>query len=327
MDHRPHLFFTCPGVVICSVCCLLSLGLVATSVFGQEPPAVSLNPIAEPYSGPALMKQVVAAIQRHRSVSAKIRHRTDLFGQQLVGSGLYLQQQSTRGLQVRFSLSLKAGDQPAHLLHVCDGRYLWMSDNLDGNQRLSRLDLPTIRRAEKEQGGGPYSYSLGGGLPRLLVNLQRSFAVASPQAVTFQEVPMWALALRWHPQRLRELVPDANLVDEQGRIKTDELPPQFPDRVFLLVGQDDLFPYHIDFRRTESDRGLAVVDARSPSRSVATMELFEVQYNAAIDPVRFAYVPPKNVQFENQTDDYLRRMQALKSTQKKRRFVKGDALN
>ena len=85
-----------------------------------------------------------------------------------------------------------------------------------------------------------------------------------------------------------------------------------------MVGQDDLFPYHIDFRRTESDRGLAVVDARSPSRSVATMELFEVQYNAAIDPVRFAYVPPKNVQFENQTDDYLRRMQALKSTQKKK---------
>ncbi len=277
-------------------------GATARFADADSPGSDSLGP-----HGAELLDQIVRQISNHDAVSAKVRHRADLFGQKLVGSGVYLQRRSDAGTQIRFSLSVQTDDRLVSVLHICDGRYLWMHDNLDGRAKVSRVDLNRLQRARAGQGREPLPMLMGGGLPQLLASLQQNFEVSPPQAVVFQELPVWALALRWKPSRLAQLLPDAKgLVDAAGNVRSEELPEQMPDRVFLLVGQDDLFPYHIDFRRTRSDENPS--DAKPseavPSRSLTTMELFEVQFDAPLNPMLFVY-KPTNIEINDRTDDYL----------------------
>ena len=258
-------------------------------------------------SGPKLMRQIVLACQDQASVSAKVRHQSHLFGQKLVGSGSYLQRKTERGLQVHFVLTAKAYERNLQLVQVNDGRYYWTNDNLENRPKLRRADLARLRRDAElmEVPKTPVLY--GGGIVTLLASLEQSFVIARPQPVTFQQVPMWALAMRWKPQRLQELFPKSELFDEDGKLRLQQLPPQFPDRVFLLVGQDDLFPYRVDFRRTEE---YPRWEEQAPTKSVATMELFEVRFGAAIDPMKFKYQPPKDIRPENLTEKYLLELQA-----------------
>jgi hypothetical protein len=283
---------------------------------GQEVPLVSLQPFAPPQgaanSGEGLMEQIVQRIGQHASVSAKVRHRAQLFGQKMVGNGVYLQRNVAQGIQVRFVLAVQSGERKVSLLHVCDGRFLWMHDNLDGRPKLSRIDLLRLRQAGAGQGGEPLPVLLGGGLPQLLSSLQANFVVSAPQSVIFQDVPMWALACTWDPQQLVRVWPNAaEHLDARGRLDTRGLPEHMPDRVFLLVGQDDLFPYHIDFRRSEPEEGLSVLsaDGRSASRSLTTMELFEVQFDAPLDPMAFVY-SPTNIEISDRTDEFLARVKS-----------------
>ena len=82
-----------------------------------------------------------------------------------------------------------------------------------------------------------------------------------------------------------------------------------PDRVLLLVGQDDLFPYHIDFRRSVADDGssLGASGGSTASRSLTTMELFEVQFNVPLDPMLFVY-QSGSLEIDDRTDEYLSQM-------------------
>jgi hypothetical protein len=195
------------------------------------------------------------------------------------------------------------------LLHVCDGRILWMYDNLDGRPKVSRVDLGRLRQAAEEEGTRWMPIMLGGGLPQLLGSLAENFIAAPPQSVVFQDVPVWAIALRWDAESLSSLLGQADLFNDQGHLKTDRLPAQLPDRVFLLVGQDDLFPYHIDFRRSDTGDTLssASIGKKSGSHSLTTMELFEVQFNAPLDPMLFVY-KPGNVEMDERTEKYLTRL-------------------
>lgn len=263
----------------------------------------------ESAAGAALMEQVVRQISQHQSIAAQVRHRSRMFGQQMVGAGRYLQQKSPQGLQINFALSVKSGDRAVSLLHVCDGRFLWMHDTLKERPQLSRVDLVRLRRAGAEQGGDFPSMLAGGGLPRLLHSIQQNFDIAAPQAFTFQDVPVWALACHWKPSRLAALLPQyPELLDDQGRVRGDELPAQFPDRIFLLVGQDDLFPYRVDFRRSRSEKESSLLDVNpAASSSLTTMELFEVQFDAPLDPGEFVY-SPTNIEIHDRTDEMLKQI-------------------
>ncbi len=297
---------------------LFAVAASAAEVGAQTAPQVSLVPIpaeASPsgISGPELMDLIVHRISEHATVSARVRHSAQMFDRKLVGSGNYLQARQGQRLQVRFSLSAKTADRMVNLLHVCDGRTLWMFDNLDGREKLSRVDLLRLQQAADGQGGALMPLMLGGGLPQLVGSLQQNFIASTPQPVVFQEVPVWAITLRWNPQRLARLLGKADLFDEQGRLHTDRLPEQFPDRVFLLVGQDDLFPYHLDFRRSTSDDVLSsvTINRKSTSRSLTTMELFEVQFNVPLEPMMFNY-KPGNIQIDDRTDEYLAQLKAVR---------------
>lgn len=226
-----------------------------------------------------------------------------------MGSGVYLQRESEQGTQIHFALSVKAGERLVSLLHVTDGRFLYLRDNLDDRLKVGRVDLQRLRRS----GAG------GGGESRLLDDRRRSTSIAPKSAGKLPSVGTAIRASRGacvglgvylDAQRLAEIWPDAEqLCDASGKLMIDRLPEQFPDRIFLLVGQDDLFPYRIDYRRSQpADRLSRLAGDDDVSRSIATMELFEVQFDAPLDPLLFAYRPGNDEKLEDRTDDYLIRL-------------------
>ena len=312
MDHKFTKWY-CTGL-------MPTLLMATAGIVAGEQRSASLNPpnhatASSTQSRPAgaeLMRGIVDRIEQHQTISAKVRHRASLFDQRLVGSGVYLQRESEQGTQIHFALSVKAGERLVSLLHVTDGRFLYLRDNLDDRLKVGRVDLQRLRRsgAGEEEVANPAFWMTGGGLPQLLRSLQANFQVSVPQSVLFQGVPVWALACTWDAQRLAEIWPDAEqLCDASGKLMIDRLPEQFPDRIFLLVGQDDLFPYRIDYRRSQpADRLSRLAGDDDVSRSIATMELFEVQFDAPLDPLLFAYRPGNDEKLEDRTDDYLIRL-------------------
>ncbi|MCA9149968.1 MAG: hypothetical protein KDA92_11735 [Planctomycetales bacterium] len=302
---------------LCSPFSVLLICLTVSATEAQEPVA-SLQSVdaavaaGSAQAGAELMRAVVDQIEQHQTISAKVRHRANLYDQKLVGSGVYLQRESEQGTQIHFALSVKAGERLVSLLHVTDGRFLYLRDNLDDRLKVGRVDLQRLRRAGAGEDAAlsPAAWMTGGGLPQLLRSLATNFEIAPPQAAVLQGVPVWALSCTWSPTRLVEIWPQANqFVDESGRLVAERLPEQFPDRIFVLVGQDDLFPYRIDYRRGKQVDGIGrLAGDASASRSIATMELFEVQFNAPLDPLLFAYRPGNDEKLEDRTDDYLARL-------------------
>ena len=291
---------------------------IARGVFsnGQEttseharPRANAVSPTDEARTdGSQLMRAVIERISSHPSITAKVRHRTGLFEQKMVGSGVYLQQQSRNGTLSRFSLSFPNEDRMISLLHICDGRFLWIRDSSDEQAQLGRVDLRRLRDAVVGGDNPPAfgSIPIGAGLSQTLASIEANFDCARPYPLTFQEVPVWAIACRWKPDRLTALLPKRKgLYDQQGRLNTEKLPAQLPDRVFLLVGRDDLFPYHIDFRRTATEGQGG--KPRESSESLVTMELFEVQIGTPIDPTAFI-CRPGDIEIQDWTDDYVSKL-------------------
>jgi hypothetical protein len=290
------------------------VGVERTSSADSARNAQSAVPAAaaadRPVGGITLIRQAIRRLNEQDTVSANVRHRTDLFGQKLVGSGRYYQMKSPKGLKVRFSLAVRSDDRTVSLLHICNGRTVWVRDTINSTVQLSRIDLDRLQKpADALDTDKPTSRTAlpGGGLPQLLMALQMDFELGSPQDTEFQQVPVWALSGRWKPAKLAARLPEVqDLYDDQGQLQMKQLPQQLPDRVLLLLGQDDLFPYHIDFRRTLSEEAPAedTDDWYENSRSMVTMELFEVQFGAALDPLLFV-CRLADTDVADETDRYL----------------------
>ncbi len=122
---------------------------------------------------------------------------------------------------------------------------------------------------------------------------------------------MWCLAGRWNPERLAAHLPDhTELFDAQGQVRVEQLPSQLPDRVLVLLGREDWFPYQIDFRRGEADQAWNDDPQKwtKSSRSMVTMEMFEVQFGAKLNPLLFVY-EPGDADPDDRTDEYVSRLE------------------
>ena len=92
-----------------------------------------------------LMASAVTAADAQPSLAAKIRQQINLFGHQLVGSGIYWQQ--GRGDQRRFRLELKVplGDGLTSFEQVSTGHELWVHEDLLDHSALTKIDLDRVR--------------------------------------------------------------------------------------------------------------------------------------------------------------------------------------
>lgn len=243
-----------------------------------------------------LFRRALAALETHRSVTARVRYQIDLLGQQTTGHGRYLQGPVQEQLY-RLDLLLRIGGEPASLLQVCDGKTIWIRRQLLKDPTLVRVDVPSTLYAlamrRQDAGLGPFSRTPGiGGLPRTLRELDGAFVFNSVRSTSLGNPPswpVWAIEGKWRPERAAELLSyRGDIINDQGEINLKRLPEHLPDRITVYLGQDDLFPYRLDYHRTQTDKD---GNPTGEIKSLLSMELIEVTFDAEVDRRQFIYHP------------------------------------
>jgi len=278
---------------------------------GSVRPAPSRDP-------KALLERALWTMEGYRSVSAKIVQKAELFGQHLVGSGVYLEQRSGGVYQMRLGLKIQLGDQSSSLLQVCDGRTLWTKRNSPGEEDLSRIDVARamegLRQSSRTGGGGHVEMLPGlGGLAQMIRGLLANFDFTTAEPGSWGDQDVWRLRGDWKPLVLAKLLPDQKATIEAGKpADLGKLPRQLPDHVVVfLQDQESPFLFRIEYRRAVPAGMLS--SAVEADKAMVTMELprDDVYINAPIDPNRFIFSPGE-LKFEDRTAKFLQSLRARK---------------
>lgn len=296
-----------------------------TSAAGGRKPSTSATERSD--DGQKLIARAAGKVFRYQSLSARIRLRVHLLEQNLVGTGRYFQLGSDAEKLVRLDLKIRASDRETRLQQVCDGRNLWVYQDMPSltapDQRqatVSRVDLRQIRAMIQRQGSSPANMLspdqlTEGGLANLLNQLNANFDFQQVSKSTLSGLPMWTVRGGWKPDRLARILPQPKGAIPAGeRASHDALPDHVPNVVAVCLGREDLFPYRIEYFRVKvgSDPAL-VAGPPAESTAVVTMELFEVATNDVIDPRRFQFQAPTNLEVHDRTDQYLARLKAARA--------------
>jgi hypothetical protein len=259
-----------------------------------------------------LVQKAADALAKHESVSTRVRYHAEVFGHRPIGQGIYLQQ--GLGAERKFRWELKASIRDNIFLwqQVCDGRYLWQLNEFSPDERnLNRIDLRHVRQALEQANQRP-DKSLGlkiefaiGGLPQLADNLRKSFRFTRAEAGQLDQLPVWIVTGSWRPEAIKPKTKESVEKAETGKpLDLTKLPPQLPAEVVVYFGQDDLFPYRIEYHRRGAGQGRGGQGGDDEIKPMLLLEFYEVQLNAPIDRRQFEYEPTPS--FADTTEVFLK---------------------
>lgn len=280
----------------------VTLGVpTASSVEPMTPSTAESAPRSSgsPQGADLLVQRAADSLAKLSSISARIRFHSDMFGFRSIGQGGYLQSGIGEQRKVRWELKTSLAEQICLWQQVSDGRYLWELIELSPEERtLNRVDLRAVRQAI-EQAGERKEKSLSfkaemsiGGLPNVAEGLRRSFQFDRAQAGQLDQLPVWIATGTWRPKALVSISKELAEQAAAGRpLDLKRLPPQLPEEVRLYLGQDDLFPYRIEYRRRGAGQGKVGQGGSDEMQTMVLVELYEVQINAPLDPRQFEYGP------------------------------------
>jgi hypothetical protein len=260
----------------------------------------------------SLMRQSVDALDRFNSIAAKLRYQVDIFDQPvLIGTGMYYQG-SSASHRLRLELKLQVGDRVTSLQQVADGNYLWIQNFVNASPTLGRVDIQQFVAAQQAAlttaaGAVPPSSLPGlGGLPRLMRSLDRSFRFTDCMQTKLAGTPVYALRGSWKPTALALMLPEQQLAIEAGQ-KADfsKVAASVPEHVIVFIGQKDLFPYRIEYRRSQTSWLSRLKGDAMPAKVLLKLELFEVRLNVPLEPMLFVY-QPGDALVVDQTAEYLK---------------------
>lgn len=264
-------------------------------------------------SGQALLHAAARQTAEHITIESKLRVRTDLMGQPLIGSGEYAQLRSSSGLLLRLELTIQAGEQATTVRQISDGRDLWEHWRIGEAERLNHVDMRRVDDAiSRSPGGsavGATSTNLArGGIPRLLSQLEENFdfSQAPPRSGKIGDVPVWSVTGEWKSERLVQAVPQA--VDN-GKIVYEKLPSHLPHHVEVLLGRKDSFPYRVTYHRIHEDEGKRV------AVPMVTTEFYEVAIGEVLDASQFHFRQPDNLSTADRTEAFIRSLGLTSSTE------------
>jgi len=140
-------------------------------------------------------------------------------------------------------------------------------------------------------------------------------------------MPVFAVVGHWKRDRLLALLKSEKKDGEEddSQLKTADLtqlvrslPGRFPQEILLLVGQADLFPSRVEFRRletpvTRSESGLAIPYQLSAGPMVV-LEFTDVVFDAPITAGQFDYIPG-DADWTDQTASVLQRLREQRQAQ------------
>jgi hypothetical protein len=210
-----------------------------------------------------------------------------------MGAGNFWQLGTGPQRTTRWEMQTQVADKAASYVQVFDGRYLWTDRHLPSGRQVHRLDVGNLKARLRSSvgvstprgladliGGAEYR----GGLSQMLADLLRRYQFDPPRPTELNGFALEALIGHWRPEQFAELCPI------QG--EDQAWPTQLPHHVLVMVGNSNLFPYVIEFRRAE-DADLATnLSGLKPAHDPLTRyEVFEVRFADAIDSTVFQFKP------------------------------------
>jgi hypothetical protein len=254
--------------------------------------AQNAAPTAE--SGDAYMAEVLAAMERRPNVTAKLRYESRLGDEAMRGAGSFWQLGTGPQRMTRWEMQTQFADKLASYVQVFDGRYLWTDRHLPSGRQVRRLDVGNLKARLRSSAGAHASPSgredlivsaeFRGGLSQMLADLLRRYHFDPPRPTQLNGLAVEALIGRWWPEQFAELCPIQG--EEQA------WPAQLPHHVLLLVGESNLFPYVIEFRRAEdADVADSLAGLKPAHDPLTRYEVFEVRFADAIDSTVFQFKP------------------------------------
>jgi hypothetical protein len=277
------------------------------------------QPQSQPNQGQLLLRQARAALERHKTISAVIHQRIHLYGQELVGNGIFVQGPAERNL-LQVDVTVNVDGRDYYVQQRCDGDYFWLQKCVDGVPRLTRIDIKRVEAARlafasKNLGLGSNGQNTSGktslpmlglgGLASLLDQLDTWCAftkVGEIKPSGPDEEPVYVLTGTWKPERILFWLPDQKTAVETGQpINLGKLPPMLPDRVVVFLGRNDLFPRRIEYSASD---GRSFADDETPP--LVRIHFDDVQFDQPVDPRRFMF-DSAVVSPTDDTDGYLLR--------------------
>jgi len=245
-------------------------------------------------NGDAYLAEVLAAMERRPNVSAKLRHQSRIDADTLLGSGNFWQLGAGPQRLTRWEMQTQVADKAASYVQVFDGRYLWTDRTVPSGRQIHRLDVGNLKarlrtnpKALNESSNWEdlvRGAEFRGGLSQMLADLLRRYHFAPPRATQLNGFAVEALIGQWQPNQFAELCPI--LGEEQN------WPEQLPHHVLVLVGQSNLFPYVIEFRRSTDAELAENLSGLKPTHDpLVRYEIFEVRFADAIDGTVFQFKP------------------------------------
>jgi hypothetical protein len=268
------------------------LEVTAGAALGQDasPPPLPTTP----GGAQSVLQQAIIAVESLSSVSAQVRHRADLLGNQLVGVGSYCEQRGAKGLELRLELVFQLGENnKSTLTQVCSGQYLWICRDKDPPRRI---DLARVYKEVGEKGGFARPGKIGnwpglGGLPRLLRGLNANFDFTLIEETRLDgQLPAYRLQGDWRQEKLSKTPPGPQGSPRAGTpVDLDRLPQHLPHYVVLYLEKQGLFLRRIEYWRRPPAK--AREQGTQKDRAIVSMDLFDVVLNAPINPTRFQFDP------------------------------------
>ncbi len=262
-----------------------------------------------PGQGPEVPSGIVGRQLLHRaleigmnrgSISAQARLRAELYEQQLFGSGTYHEARVRGDFLSRIEFKIPMAGGIGLFQRVNDAKFLWTHLDLpslsgERQHRVSRVDL---QRVKDESKVGPRELA---GIPGLLWRLDRAFEFAPPKSGQWQQVPVWLVTgIRRDPEQAT----GGTVATTQGPkfVETQAVPAS----VAIALGQDDLFPYRLEFRRHRdtTPEGDASERGRDEDRPILVVEFYEVEFESPLHPQIFSYSPGE-LPVDDETDPFL----------------------
>lgn len=294
-------------------------------------------------AGDQQLLMAIARLEQRQTVSARIQHQANVAGLRLDGRGEYLQKDRGTRRQVRWLLETQREGVRASLLQATDGRFFWTDCHIATGRRIERVDLWQLRRISKRISedaadpslttSAPFSPQVTtsfGGLPMLLESLRMHFEFTAPGVfrapddLNLVSQPVLGMVGRWRPEALAAVLADLSETEQpeltttllyeklQQRLASGSLPTHIPISVLVLLGQQDLFPYLIEYRSAHDS--LAASNRANESlfqlsrQPLARLEFRDVTFDREISTVEFIYEPPMEPDWFDGTSQYVDRM-------------------
>ena len=248
-----------------------------------------------------LLESAVRAVETRHFISARVKQQGELIGHQITGEGRYFELRQGLIPSIRLELTVEVGSVSTSLVQVCNGITFWTYQKLPNRETLSKIDAVLAVTALEHAAGKLPREAIAslpglGGLGRLIRGLNSHFEFTSVAADQLSGLPVWKLSGEWKPAELARLLPNQKDAIEKGRTPDlTRLPAHLPDSVTLFLGQEDCFPFRIDYLRS--------VPGASPRRLIG-LEFFELNFNGPIDSGQFIFTP-SNLEIIDRTKEFV----------------------